>query len=55
MSCIFFSDVLQNVLYFGGECAGITALQQTEMRMVRWMCGINVKDRVPSKKLRERD
>ena len=24
------------------------------MRMVRWMCGIKVKDRVPSKELRER-
>jgi len=24
------------------------------MRMVRWMCGVKVKDRVPSKKLRER-
>jgi len=24
------------------------------MRMVRWMCGINVKDRFPSKQLRER-
>jgi len=28
------------------------ALQQTEIRIVRWMCGI--KDRVPSKQLRER-
>ena len=25
-----------------------------EMRMVRWMCDVKVKDRVPSKKLRER-
>jgi len=31
------------------------ALQQTEMRMVRWMCNVNVKYRVPSKELRERD
>jgi len=30
------------------------ALQRAEMRMVRWMCGIKVKDRFPSKKLRER-
>jgi len=30
------------------------ALQQAEMRMVRWMCGINPKDRLPSKELRER-
>ena len=30
------------------------ALQLAEMRMVRWMCNVKVKDRVPSKKLRER-
>jgi len=30
------------------------ALQHAEMRMVRWMCNVKVKDRVPSKELRER-
>jgi len=30
------------------------ALQQAEMRMVRWMCDVNIKDKDPSKKLRER-
>ena len=30
------------------------ALQQAEMRIVRWMCGNNVKHRFPSKELRER-
>jgi len=30
------------------------ALQRAETRMVRWMCGIMVKDRFPSKELRER-
>jgi len=30
------------------------ALQRAEMRMVRWMCGVKVKDRVSSKELRER-
>jgi len=30
------------------------ALQRAEMRMiVRWMCGVKLKDRVPSKGLRE--
>jgi len=29
-------------------------LQRAEMRMVRWMCGVNLQDRVPSKGLRER-
>ena len=30
------------------------ALQRAEMRMVRWMCNVKVKDRVLSKELRER-
>ena len=30
------------------------ALQQAEMRMVRWMCGVKLQDRIPSKGLRER-
>jgi len=30
------------------------ALQRAEMRMVTWMCNVKVKDRVPSKELRER-
>jgi len=30
------------------------ALQRAEMRMVRWTCNVKVKDRVPSKELRER-
>jgi len=31
------------------------ALQRAEMRMVRWMCVVKVKDLVPNKELRERD
>jgi len=27
------------------------ALQRAEMRMVRWMCNVKVKDRVPSKEM----
>jgi len=30
------------------------AFQRAEMKMVRWMCDVKVKDRVPSKELRER-
>jgi len=30
------------------------ALHQAEVRMVRWMCGFKLQDRVPSKGLRER-
>jgi len=30
------------------------ALQRAEMRMIRWICGLKLQDRVPSKELRER-
>jgi len=32
----------------------VVALQRAEMRMVRWMCGSKLKDRLSSKELRER-
>jgi len=32
----------------------VVALQRAEMRMVRWMCGVKLKDRLPSKELGER-
>ena len=32
----------------------VVALQRAEMRMVRWICGVKLKDRLPSKELRER-
>ena len=31
----------------------VVALQRAEMRLVRWMCGVKLKDRLPSKELRE--
>ena len=33
--------------------ANVVSLQRAEMRMVTWMCGIKLKDRFPSKELRE--
>ena len=36
------------------QCKNEMALQRAEMRMVRWMCGINLKDRVSDKELKER-
>ena len=30
------------------------ALLQAEVRMVRWMCGMKLQNRIPSKELRER-
>ena len=32
----------------------VVVLQRAEMRMVRWMCGVKLKDRLPSRELRER-
>ena len=32
----------------------MVALQRAEMRMVRWMCGVKLKDRLQCKELRER-
>jgi len=32
----------------------VVALQRAKMRMVRWMCSVKLKDRLPSKELRER-
>jgi len=32
----------------------MVSLQQAEMRMVRWMCGIKLKHRLPCKELRDR-
>jgi len=32
----------------------VVALQRAEMRTVRWTCGVKLKDRLPSKELRER-
>ena len=31
----------------------VVALQRAEMRTVRWMCGIKLKDRLPSNELRD--
>ena len=33
----------------------VVACQRAEMRMVTWMCGVKLKDRLPSKELRERE
>jgi len=32
----------------------VVGLQRAKMRMVRWMCGVKLKDRLPSKELRKR-
>ena len=37
------------------DAANEMALQRAEVRMVRWMCGVKLKDRVSNKELRERN
>jgi len=52
---LYSSCVLSSMLH-GSETwkKNVVTLQRAEMRMVRWMCGIKLKDRFPSKELRER-
>jgi len=54
-----YSSCLQSSMLRGSETWPVrkeneVALQRAEMRMVRWMCNVKVKGRVPSKELRER-
>ena len=46
-------------MVYGSETWAMTVelsnrLERTEMRMVRWMCGVSLRDRAPSEELRER-
>jgi len=55
-----FSSCVRSSMLHGSETWSVrkeneVALQRAEMRMVRWMCGFKLKDRIPSKGLRERD
>jgi len=54
-----YSSCVQSRILCGSETLHVrkeseVALQQAEMRVVRWICGIKLKDRVPSKELTER-
>ena len=54
-----FSSCVRSSMLHGSETwpvrkENVAALQRAEMRMVRWMCGVKLKDRLPSKELRER-
>jgi len=43
-----------NYLHLTSGPAAEMAIQRAEMRMVKWMCIIKIKDRIPSKELRDR-
>jgi len=54
-----YSSCVQSSMLHGSKTWSVrkeneVALQRAEMRMVRRMCSVKVKDRVPSKELRER-
>ena len=47
----------RSAMVYGSETWAMTVelsnrLERTEMRMVRWICGVSLRDRVPSEKLR---
>jgi len=55
----FYSSCVRSSTLHGSETWRVrkgneVALQWAEMRMVKWMCGIKIKDRFPSNELRER-
>jgi len=55
-----YSSCLRSSMLHGSETwpvrkENVVALQRAEMRIVSGMCGIKLKDRLPSKELRERD
>ena len=54
-----YSSCVRSSMLHGSETwllrkENVVALDRAEMRMVRWMCGVKLKDRLPSKELRER-
>ena len=54
-----YSSCVRSSMLHGSETwpvrkENVVALQRAEMRMVKWMCGVKLKDRLPSKELRER-
>ena len=54
-----YSSCVRSSMLHGSETwpvrkENVVALQRAEMRMVRWMCGTKLKDRLPSKELREK-
>ena len=54
-----YSSCVRSSMLHGSETwplrkENVVALQRAEMRMVRCMCGVKLKDRLPSKDMRER-
>ena len=51
---LFVCSMLQGSETWPVRKENVVALQRAGMRMVRWMCGVKLKGRLPSKELRER-
>ena len=54
-----YSSCVRSSMLHGSEAwpvrkENVVTLQRAEMTMVRWMCSVKLKDRLPSKELRER-
>jgi len=54
-----YSGCVRSCMLLGSETWPVkkendVALQRAEMRMVRWICGVKLQDRIPSKGLTER-
>ena len=54
-----YSSCVRSIMLHGSETwpvrkENVVAFQRADMRMVRWMCGVKLKDRFPSKEQRER-
>ena len=52
-SCVR-SSMLHGSVTWPVRKENVVALQRAEIRMIRWMCGVKLKERIPSKELRER-
>ena len=42
-----YSSCVRSSMLHGSEKENLVALQRAEMRMVRWMCGVKLKDKTP--------
>ena len=51
---VFIFLLIEHCEVFTESLAALVALQRSEMRMVRWMCGVKLHDRISSIGLRER-
>ena len=59
LKCKIYKTVVRPVLLYGGECWAVKKkeedlLRRTEMRMLRWILGVLLKDRLMNKEIRKR-